>query len=214
MVEVDLLVEPGECVAVLGPNGAGKSTLVQALAGLIPIDSGRISLGEVVLDEPSTRTFVPPAARSIGVVFQDYRLFGWMTVQANLEFAARAAGVDARQRRQQAAELLDAVELSSYSDRRANELSGGQSQRLAIARALAANPSVLLLDEPFAALDHDVGEEVRALVHGTLSQRRCPVLIVTHDHSDALRFSQRAIAMDNGVVVVSGSTPEVLAKVG
>ena len=148
-------------LGVLGPNGAGKSTLLRALAGLTPIGSGRISVAGVVLDQPDTETFVPPEQRRVGLVFQSYRLFPHLDVLDNVAFAPRSQGAGRQRSRALAGPWLERLDLVELAHRKPAELSGGQAQRVALARALAAEPALLLLDEPLAALDAQTRLDLR-----------------------------------------------------
>lgn len=158
-VDVELVVEPGEVVAILGPNGAGKSTVLRALAGLLPIDDGRITIttGDetVVLDDPSAEIFVAAEDRPVGFVFQDYLLFPRLTALENVAFGLRARGMGKVEARRRSVEWLERMGLGDHVDHRPRQLSGGQAQRVALARALATEPRLLLLDEPLAALDRN-----------------------------------------------------------
>ena len=145
--------------AILGPNGSGKSTLLSALAGLEAIDSGRISLDDAVLDDPDAGTFVPAQRRRIGMVFQDLLLFPHLDVLDNVAFGPRSRGLD--DPRERARTWLERLGGEDLADRRPGSLSGGQAQRVAMARALATEPALLLLDEPLAALDASTRLEVR-----------------------------------------------------
>ena len=136
-LDVELVVEPGSTVALLGPNGAGKSTVVEAVTGLRRLDDGAITLGARTLDDPSAGLFVPPEGRSIGVVFQDYLLFGHLTVADNIGFGLVSRGADRDTVTRRVASWLDRFDLAGVADRKARDLSGGESQRVALARALA-----------------------------------------------------------------------------
>ena len=146
-------VADGEVVAVLGPNGAGKSTFLRAVAGLVPLDRGRVAVDGQVLDAPDERTFVPTHHRPIGVVFQDHLLFPRLSALDNVAFGLQAHGMRKAEARRVAAGWLDRVGLADHAGAKPAALSGGQSQRVSLARALATEPRVLLLDEPLAALD-------------------------------------------------------------
>ncbi|MDQ1382650.1 MAG: molybdate transport system ATP-binding protein, partial [Actinomycetota bacterium] len=140
----DLSVGDGEILAVLGPNGAGKTTLLRALAGLLPIDEGRISIDGTVVDDPAADVFVPPERRPVGVVFQDYLLFEHLSALDNVAFGLREQGVRRADARNRAYQLLAEVGAQEWSDVRPNAMSGGQAQRVALARALATEPRLLL----------------------------------------------------------------------
>ncbi|TML15581.1 MAG: amino acid ABC transporter ATP-binding protein, partial [Actinobacteria bacterium] len=152
-LDVDLEAKPREVVAILGPNGAGKTTLLRCLAGLQPIDEGRIALGDEVLDEPAAGILVAAEHRPVGVVFQDYLLFAHLSALDNVAFGLRARRVPRAEARAQAMLWLERLGLADHARDRPATLSGGQQQRVALARALATNPKLLLLDEPLAALD-------------------------------------------------------------
>jgi molybdate transport system ATP-binding protein len=209
-LDVSLDVAAGERVAVLGPNGAGKSTLLRAIAGLLPIDRGSIAIGGVTVDRPPDE-FVVPERRNVGVVFQQYLLFDHLSVLENVAFGPRARGVEKADARRGAAEWLERFGLSSYADDRPTALSGGQAQRVALARALALSPSLLLLDEPLAALDAGTRELVRRDLRSHLSDFAGATVLVTHDPVDAFALAQRVIVVEDGRVVQAGTLDEVAA---
>ena len=209
-LDVALDVAAGERVAVLGPNGAGKSTLLRAIAGLLPIDRGVIAIDSVVVDRPPDE-FVAPERRNVGVVFQQYLLFDHLSVLENVAFGPRARGVKKADARRGAAEWLERLGLSSYADERPAALSGGQGQRVALARALASSPSLLLLDEPLAALDAGTRDLVRRDLRSHLSDFTGATVLVTHDPVDAFALAQRVIVVEDGHVVQAGTLDEVAA---
>jgi molybdate transport system ATP-binding protein len=210
-IDVALTVEPGEVVAVLGPNGAGKSTVLRAVAGLEPIDSGRITVGGEVLDDPDAGVFVPPERRPIGVVFQDYLLFPNLTARDNIAFGLQAQGTARSQAREVAMEWLRRVGLAEHAHHRPRALSGGQSQQVALARALATDPRVLLLDEPLAALDAGTRGEVRRELRRHLAAFEGMRLLVTHDPVDAFALADRVVVLEAGRVVQAGTLAAVTA---
>ncbi|KQC39676.1 ABC transporter ATP-binding protein [Frankia sp. ACN1ag] len=202
VLAVDVQVARGETVAVLGRSGAGKSTLLRTLAGLLPLDEGRITLAGQVLDDPTQHRFVPSERRPVGVVFQDYLLFPHLRARDNVAFGVRARlGQGRRHARERADSWLERFGIGELGDRRPGALSGGQSQRVALARALATEPRLLLLDEPLAALDTTTRGEVRAFLRTVLPTLSAPVLIVTHDPTDAEVLADRTIAFEGGHVV-------------
>lgn len=218
-VSVAIEVAEGETVAVLGPNGSGKSTMLAVAAGLLRPDSGWARLGDRVLfdlggpgrDHDRGRgRWLPPHARGIALLAQEALLFPHLSVLDNVAFGARSRG---RSRSESAAharvwlEQVDAVELAG---RRPAELSGGQAQRIAVARALAADPALLLLDEPMAALDVSVAPALRRMLRGVLAGRSA--VIVTHDVLDAFTLADRVVVLDDGRVVDSGPTAAVLER--
>jgi molybdate transport system ATP-binding protein len=204
-------VQPGEVVALLGPNGAGKSTALRALAGLRAIDAGRIELGNVVVDDPAAGVFVAPEHRSVGMVFQDFLLFGHLSALENVAFGMRARGASKSIARATAAEWLARVGLGDFADRRPAQLSGGQQQRVALARALAFEPTMLLLDEPLAALDAATRGDVRRDLRGHLDGFAGATVLVTHDPVDAYALADRVVVVEDGAVVQAGSLAEVAA---
>ncbi|PRY16805.1 sulfate/molybdate ABC transporter ATP-binding protein [Kineococcus rhizosphaerae] len=221
MLEVDVEFAPrglalgfevpaGEVLAVLGPNGAGKSTLLALLAGLLRPTAGRVVLdGRVLVDD---RSSTPPHRRGVGLLAQQALLFPHLDVEANVAFGPRSRGVPRARALARARELLTDVGLAGFADRRPHELSGGQAQRAAIARALAAEPRLLLLDEPLAALDVSAAPEVRQVLRRVLRGAGRSAVLVTHDPLDALALADRALVVDAGRVVERGPVQEVLAR--
>jgi molybdate transport system ATP-binding protein len=212
ILDVALRVEPGEVVVVLGPNGAGKTTLLRAVAGLLPVSSGRIMLGARVLDDAQTGRFVDPAHRRLGVVFQDHRLFPHLRAVDNVGFAARSQGVSRVAARHTALVWLQRFGVHELAGRRPRQLSGGQAQRVALARAVAAEPELLLLDEPLSALDIQTRGEVQVELRDHLRQITAPCLIVTHDPIEALVLADRLVVIEAGRIVQSGSPADVAAR--
>lgn len=209
-VDVALDVAPGDTVAVMGPSGAGKSTLLQALAGLEPLTEGEISVGDRVVDRvaaPRIRT--EPMNRGVVLLGQDARLFPHLSVRENVAFGPRAGGVDVRTARDSADEWLVRVGLPGAGDRMPRELSGGEGQRVAVARALAASPRVVLLDEPLVALDPATAGEIRQMLRDQLSGTT--TIAVTHDAADAVALAERLIVVEAGRMTQNGGVREVLA---
>lgn len=212
-------VAPGTTTALVGPNGAGKTTLIEAVAGLVPLapagpsgstaDSPSIRIGGRVVDRPASGVFLPPEQRSVGVVFQDLRLFEHLDVVGNVAFGRRARGASRRDAESVARRWIAAVGLEGAADRRPTELSGGQAQRVALARALAADPAVLLFDEPLSALDVRTRAEMRRLVRTHLDALAGPRLLVTHDPSDAFALADRVVVLEAGRVTQSGTPAEI-----
>jgi molybdate transport system ATP-binding protein len=196
---LDVAVEarPGSTVALTGPNGAGKTTLLRALAGVQPIDSGRIAIGEVVVDEPTTGTWVHPERRGVGFVFQDHRLFPSMSAAENIAFGPRASGLGRAAARESAAKWLATVGLTDHGSTEALDLSGGQAQRVALARALATEPRLLLLDEPFASVD----EANRQAMLEVLAALEVTTFVATHDQQIVEILADKEIEMELGRVV-------------
>ena len=194
---VDLTVGAGEVVCLLGPSGSGKSTLLRIVAGLEPLQSGEIWLNGARLAGPGDEP--PPEARSMGLVFQDHVLFPHLTVAQNIAFGLRDA--TAERRREIVAERLGAVGLSGLEERYPHTLSGGQQQRVAVARALAPEPDVLLLDEPFASVDATLRRRLREDARRALKSAGAPAIVVTHDPEEALAMADRIVVMVEGRVV-------------
>ncbi|PZF82165.1 ABC transporter ATP-binding protein [Jiangella anatolica] len=202
---VSLDVRPGEFVTLLGASGSGKTTLLNVIAGLQAVDSGHLTFDGVSMER------TPPQKRNVGVVFQSYALFPHMSVGENVAFPLRAARRPARERKSVAEEMLALVQLPGMAGRSPASLSGGQRQRVALARALAANPGILLLDEPMAALDKQLREQMQVEV--TRIQRKVGIttVSVTHDQTEALTMSDRVAIMRDGILVQVDS-PEDLYR--
>jgi molybdate transport system ATP-binding protein len=205
LVELDLQVADGEVLAVLGPNGAGKSTLLRVLAGLLPPDAGRVSVGDAVWDDPGADVHRAPHERLVGMVFQDYLLFPHLSAVDNVAFGLRTRGIVRAEARQRAARWLDRVGLADLGDRRPDQLSGGQAQRTALARALATDPQLLLLDEPLAAIDADARPALRAQLAADLAAFAGVAVLVTHDVRDAEALTTRVVVLDEGRVEQEGT---------
>ena len=208
-LEADLRAAPGEVLGVLGPNGAGKTTLLRALSGLDALSTGFIRLGDLILDDAATDTFVPPERRPVGLVFQNYRLFPHLNVRDNVAYAPRVQGAGRRQARAAADTWLERLDLTALATRRPHQISGGQGQQVALARALAAEPRLLLLDEPLSALDARTRLEVRAQLRSHLEEFTGPVLIITHDPLEAMIMADRLLVIENGRVVQQGTPAQV-----
>ncbi len=200
---VSLEIEDGELFVLLGGSGSGKSTILRMIAGLLTPDCGQIRLnGRDV-------TYQPPQARGTGFVFQNYSIFRRMTVTENVEFGLRIRRVPRSERRAQSDELLDLVGLAGLGDRYADQLSGGQQQRVALARALAYRPAVLLLDEPFGALDVKIRSQLRESLKDIQRQLGVTTILVTHDQEEAFELADRIGVIERGFLIEIG-TPEEL----
>ena len=208
-LDLDLVIPPGRTVALLGPNGAGKSTAVSAIAGLIPIDSGTISLAGNTLDEPGAGIFVPPESRRVGVVFQEYLLFPHLNVVENVAFGLRSRGVSRVEALDRAGEWLRRLDLDGFEKRRPAQLSGGQAQRVALARALVIEPDLLLLDEPLSALDVTTRVELRRELDSHLEEFEGPRLVITHDPAEAFLLADDIHVIENGSVTQSGIPDDI-----
>ncbi|TDC39425.1 ABC transporter ATP-binding protein [Micromonospora sp. 15K316] len=211
-LDLPLTISSGEVVALLGPNGAGKSTALRALAGLLGLSAGHLTLAGHELDRPGSRIRVPTEQRPVGVVFQDYLLFPHLSALDNVAFGPRRHGLDRRQARQRAADWLDRMGLAEHSRRKPRQLSGGQAQRVALARALAVAPALLLLDEPLAALDARTRLDTRAQLQRHLAAHPGATLLVTHDPLDALVLADRLVIIEHGQVVQEGDAATITAQ--
>lgn len=199
-VSIDLDVADGEIVGVLGPNGAGKTTLLRTLAGFEPLTCGCIILDGDVLDDPQADTFVAPRVRPSGLVPQDLALFGNLSVLDNVAFGLRARGEKRTQARQSARMWLARVGMDDRAGSRPAELSGGEAQRVAIARTLATEPRLVLLDEPMAALDAEAKKAMRVELKEILGSVNALGVLVTHDLADALALADRVVVLEHGRV--------------
>ncbi len=200
---VSLRVARGELVALLGPSGCGKTTLLRILAGLDTADAGTVSFDGIDV------THTPAAARNVGLVFQHYALFEHMSVFENIAFGLRVRGATKARVTDRVRELLSHVRLEGFADRAPSQLSGGQRQRVALARALAAEPRVLLLDEPFGALDARVRQELRSWLRRMHAETRVTTVLVTHDREDAFEVADRVAVMNAGRLEQVGSPVDV-----
>ena len=201
--DLTMSVAEGEFISLLGPSGCGKSTLLKTIAGINPVSAGTIMLdGELINSKPAHK-------RGTVIVFQDMRLFPNMTVAENVAYALRLRGVRRAQRLSRAEELLRAVQLEGLGDRHISSLSGGQMQRVALARALAAEPRLLLLDEPFSSLDENLRQDMRSLVRRLHREFSMTTIMVTHDRQEALDMADRVALMFDGKIRAMGSPREV-----
>ncbi|MDQ7970430.1 MAG: ABC transporter ATP-binding protein [Oxalicibacterium faecigallinarum] len=183
---VSIDVQPGEFVSLIGPSGCGKSTLMNAVAGFTRFNSGTLLLDGKTIDGPGADR---------GVVFQQYSLFPWMTVRKNVEFGLKMQGVAATQRQSQARTLLGLAGLLAFEDHYPSQLSGGMKQRVGIVRALATSPQVLLMDEPFGALDSQTRSVMQEILTNMWQRLRLSVLFITHDIEEAIFLSDRIYVM-------------------
>lgn len=184
--EVSFTVQPEEFVCVVGPSGCGKTTLFRIIAGLEEASSGAIYLGDEPVDGPTTE---------MGVVFQEYLLFPWRTVRGNVAFGLEKQGVGKEEREQRIQEMIDLVGLSGFEDTYPKSLSGGMKQRVAIARSLAVDPDILLMDEPFGAVDAQTRERLHDEILEIWQETRKTILFVTHDVSEAVTLADRVVVM-------------------
>ena len=197
-LDLPLAVEPGEVVELVGPNGAGKTTFLHAVAGLVELDDGHVTLGGRTLDDVAAGVHVAAAERRCGLVFQQHLLFPHLSAAENVAFGLRARRVGHDEARRVALEWRARLGVESHADRPAARLSGGEAQRVALARTLAVDPDVLLLDEPFAALDEDSRPLVHDLLQHHVARSRQPVVLVTHDPADARALAGRIVPIGSG----------------
>jgi molybdate transport system ATP-binding protein len=207
MLDYQLSTEPGEHLAVVGPNGAGKSTLLRLIAGLVGLDSGALSIGGVPVDDPAQGVFVAPADRPVVLQPQRGALFPHLDVAANVSYPLRAGGLSKKRARTDVTELLDRLGIADLASERVDDLSGGQLARVALARSLAAEPSILLLDEPAAALDKAATAELRH----HLIDARCGLVVVTHDPVEAMLLGNRIAVVDEGGIAQVSHAGEIAA---
>ena len=202
---VDLELHAGELLVLVGPSGCGKSTLLRSIAGLVPLDEGSITVGGEVVDDGRSNT--PPEHRPVGMVFQDHSLFPHLTIGDNVAFGIRKA--PAAERKAKVAELLAMVEIDHLAKRYPHEISGGERQRASVARAVAPHPRLLLLDEPFAALDPNLREQVRTQLVNLLRATETPAVFVSHDQAEAMALGDRVAVMRAGRLEQLGSGPDI-----
>jgi putative spermidine/putrescine transport system ATP-binding protein len=200
---VTLEVKGGELVALLGPSGCGKTTLLRIVAGFIQQTNGKVVIGDRPIDE------LPPNRREIGIVFQNYALFPHMTVAENIAYGLAARGETRTAQEERVKEMLGIVRLEQFGDRKPRQLSGGQQQRVALARALAIRPRILLLDEPFAALDKNLRLDMQIEIKRLQRQFALTAIMVTHDQDEAMSIADRIAVMSQGRIEQLGSPVEI-----
>ncbi|MGB9097347.1 ABC transporter ATP-binding protein [Erwinia sp.] len=204
--DIDFTASEGEFVTLLGPSGCGKSTLLRCLAGLTSVDSGQILLqGQDIV--PLT-----PQKRSIGMVFQSYALFPNMTVERNVAFGLKMQKCSSAEIQRRVGEVLELVELNDYAKRYPHQLSGGQCQRVALARSLVTQPRLLLLDEPLSALDARIRRHLRDQIRRIQKELNLTTLFVTHDQEEALTLSDRIVLMNKGKIVQNGNAESLYTQ--
>jgi len=203
--DVTLTVGEGESVAVLGPSGSGKSTLLRAVAGLVPVESGSITWNGAEI------TTVPTHLRGFGLMFQGYALFPHLDVSENVGFGIRMARVSDEEMETRVRAALELVGLDGFDHRSIADLSGGEKQRVALARTLAPEPRMIMLDEPLGALDRTLRERLMVDTRRILSDRGVTALVVTHDREEAEALSDRIALMREGSIVQTGTLADILA---
>lgn len=206
-ISIELEVAAGTVCAVVGPNGAGKTTLLRMVAGLHPIFEGKVSSGGVTFEEPATGRYLTPQDRAVGFVFQDLDLIRTMTALENIAFGLEARGMDRRRAASVARERLASMEMEHFADVKPEGLSRGQAQRVAVARTLVTEPKLLLLDEPFAALDAASKESLRLELSSLFETFGGPVLLVTHDPAEVAGLADQTVTMENGRLISGSIAP-------
>jgi sulfate transport system ATP-binding protein len=201
--DVSIDVASGSLTALLGPSGGGKSTLLRVIAGLEVPDSGTVTINGI------DATGLAPQRRNVGFVFQHYAAFKHMTVHDNVAFGLKIRKRPKAEIRKRVAELLELVHIEQFADRYPAQLSGGQRQRMALARALAVEPQVLLLDEPFGALDAQVRKELRAWLRRLHDEVHVTTVFVTHDQEEAIEVADEIVVLADGIVEQAGSPEEI-----
>ncbi|MFD1376690.1 ATP-binding cassette domain-containing protein [Micrococcus antarcticus] len=208
-VAVEFEVPAGSTLAMMGPSGSGKSTIVHAIAGIQKIAEGRIELsGSLLADAKQHR---PPHLREVGLLGQDPHLFPHLDALKNIAFGARAGGLDKAAAKAVAAEWIGRLGLEEIATHRPEALSGGQRQRIALARALAAQPKILLIDEPFASLDVEAAMDMRALVREELERTATSAIVVSHSAADTLALADDLLVLERGSIIAQGTVEQVFA---
>ncbi|SHO56586.1 ABC transporter ATP-binding protein [Vibrio quintilis] len=202
---LSLSVTRGEIICLLGASGCGKTTLLKAIAGLLPLHAGKLYLNDRLLDDSSRQ--VAPEQRHIGMIFQDYALFPHLTVSENIAFGLPSQS--RREKQQRVEEMLSLVRLDGYQSRYPHQLSGGQQQRVAIARSLAYQPELLLLDEPFSNIDTQVRHELIREIRSIFKQQGVTAIFVTHSREEAFAFADKMAVMNQGVIEQFGPASEL-----
>ena len=211
-LEADWSIDPGEVLVLFGPSGAGKTSTLRAIAGLLRPQSGHIEIGSRVVYDSDSGLNLPTHRRRVGYLTQRYNLFPHLNVTKNLAYGLRSWNAAAASERVR--ELIEVLRLDGMEQRRPWELSGGQQQRVALGRALAPNPEVLLLDEPFASLDMELRRIFRRELRSTLAESNVPVLLVTHDREEALALADSIQVIDGGKPLAQGNPLDVLGQPG
>ncbi len=198
--DISFSLKKGETLALLGESGSGKTTLLRMIAGLEKPSKGSITLQNKLVFDNNNSIFIKPEKRNVGLFFQHYALFPHLTVFENIAYGLSSKLYNKSQKKERVAEMLALVELPNYEKRFAHEISGGQQQRIALARALAPNPELLLLDEPFSNLDEQLKGEVRHQIKTILEKTQTTTILVTHDLQDALSLANQLAVMRNGKI--------------
>lgn len=209
--QLNLTINDGEFLCLLGPSGCGKTTILRMIAGIEPISGGRIALDDVVIDSVEEGRFVPPEQREIGLVFQSYALWPHMTVEQNVAFGLKLKKVPLEERQRRCREVMEKLRIRDYATRYPAQLSGGQQQRVALARMLAVNPKVLLLDEPLSNLDATLRLEMRNELRRLHQIYGTTIVFVSHDQWEAMTLATRIAVMSEGCLQQLGTPNEIYA---
>jgi molybdate transport system ATP-binding protein len=209
-LDVEFTCDPGDVLAIFGPSGSGKSTILRSIAGLYQPEQVSVQAGGETWSDSASKTFTPPHRRAVGIVFQEYALFPHLTALGNVMTALGHR--PSSERRSRAGELLRLVHLSDHQDRRPQQLSGGERQRVALARALAREPAVLLLDEPFAAVDRTVRRRLQDEIDELRRTLDVPLVLVTHDFDDVVRLATRLLILDKGKTLACGALTDLTSR--
>lgn len=209
---LNLEVADGEFLCLLGPSGCGKTTTLRMIAGLENLSSGELAVGERVVDCPETATFIAPEKRGMGLVFQSYALWPHLTIEQNVEFGLKLRKVARAERQKRTAEVMEALGIGKYGKRYPSQLSGGQQQRVALARMLAVNPNVLLLDEPLSNLDARLRLEMRAELKRIHDKFSTTIVFVTHDQWEAMTLADTIAVMNEGTLQQLGTPDDIYER--
>ncbi|WP_196799710.1 ABC transporter ATP-binding protein [Thioalkalivibrio sulfidiphilus] len=206
---IDFSLDKGECLVLLGPSGCGKTTLLNILSGAIAADGGELHLDGEALDIPARGIHVPMRQRGFSMVFQDFSLWPHMSVEDNVSYGLRIRGIKRQERIKRVQRVLEQVQMTEFKDRHPATLSGGQQQRVSIARALAVQPRLILLDEPLSALDARLREDLKSEIARLLKDNGLTAVYVTHDQSEAFALGDQVALMYQGRIEQMGSPQEI-----
>ncbi|MCE0495536.1 ABC transporter ATP-binding protein [Vibrio salinus] len=211
---IDLTVKDGEFMCLLGPSGCGKTTILRMIAGIEHATGGEIAIDDKVMDSVAKSRFVPPEQRGIGLVFQNYALWPHMTVEQNVEFGLKLKKIPKEERHALSQDVMEKLRIADYANRYPSQLSGGQQQRVALARMLAVNPGVLLLDEPLSNLDAALRLEMRAELRRLHQTFGTTIIFVSHDQWEAMTLATTIAVMSNGELQQVGTPDDIYATPG
>jgi molybdate transport system ATP-binding protein len=208
-LDVDFAAAPGVTI-VFGESGSGKTTLLRSIAGFTRPERGRVAIGERVLYDTASGTNVDPSLRRVGFVFQDLALFPHLSAAENIEYGL--AALDRDERRRRTAAIAASFDIADVLERRPKQISGGERQRVGLARTLVTNPDVLLLDEPLSALDRKAQSRIMADLQRWNNERQIPILYVTHSTREAFTLGERVLALHDGAIVGDGTPQQVIGR--